>query len=102
MNETQVQQHCVEKPSLQKAGINGEISTVPLSSIIEHDYKYYSWVSFIVQLFIVTSISVSYMTMGSALHHTIKGVVDSYWNPSIEAETDLRKYGNLFQYVTVR
>ncbi|CAF0761396.1 unnamed protein product, partial [Didymodactylos carnosus] len=101
INETQEQHHCIYTPSLEKAEENGEISTVPLSTILD-DYKYFSWISLIVQLFIVISISVSYMTMGSALHHTIKGVVDSYWSPTIEAETDLRKYGNLFQYFTVR
>lgn len=60
------------------------------------------------------------MTMGSALHHTskiyifieillirffdllVKGVVDSYWNTTLEAETNLTRYGRVFQYVTVR
>ncbi|CAF4441725.1 unnamed protein product, partial [Adineta steineri] len=29
-------------------------------------------------------------------------VVDAYWNPTLEAETNLRKYGNAFEYITVR
>ncbi|CAF0918811.1 unnamed protein product [Rotaria sordida] len=103
LNESQIKGQCIYSPSLQRAELNGEISTVPLSKILEtDDYKFFQYVSFIVQLFIVISISVSFMTMGSALHHTIKGVVDSFWNPTIEAETSLTKYGNIFQYITVR
>lgn len=84
------------------------------------EYKFLQYVSVIVQLFIVISISVSFMTMGSALHHTskihhtcilaniylfsllVKGVVDSFWNPVLEVETSLTKYGSIFQYITVR
>ena len=32
----------------------------------------------------------------------VKGVVDSYWNTTLEAETNLTRYGQVFQYVTVR
>ncbi|CAF0727796.1 unnamed protein product [Rotaria sp. Silwood1] len=103
LNESQIQGQCIYSPSLQRAELNGEISTVPLSKILEKDdYKFFQYVSFIVQLFIVISISVSFMTMGSALHHTIKGVVDSFWNPALEAETSLTRYGNVFQYITIR
>jgi hypothetical protein len=91
-----------------------------LNQILEKDeYTFFQYVSLIVQLFIVTSISVSYMTMGSALHHTseiiclykfneyiiyllVKGVVDSYWNITLEAETNLTRYGPVFRYVTIR
>ncbi|UJR25547.1 hypothetical protein I4U23_006892 [Adineta vaga] len=103
MNESQIHGKCILSPSLKKAEMNGEISTIPLSQILENgEYNYFQYVAFIVQLFIITSISVSFMTMGSALHHTIKGVVDSYWNPTLEAETSLRKYGNIFEYITAR
>lgn len=103
INESQIAGSCSPSPSLQDAAKKGEISTVPLSEILQSgDYKYFQYVSFIVQLFIVISISVSYMTMGSALHHTIKGVVDSYWTTKLEVETSLTKYGQVFQYITVR
>ncbi|CAF1508144.1 unnamed protein product, partial [Didymodactylos carnosus] len=46
--------------AIQRAEKNGDISTVPLSTILDN-YKYFSWISLIVQLFIVISISVSYM-----------------------------------------
>ncbi|CAF0917772.1 unnamed protein product [Adineta ricciae] len=103
MNDSQIHGQCIQSPSLKKSALNGEISTVPLTQILENgEFSYFQYVSFIVQLFIITSISVSFMTMGSALHHTIKGVVDSYWNPTLEAETSLRKYGSIFEYITVR
>ncbi|CAF2490501.1 unnamed protein product [Rotaria sp. Silwood2] len=103
LNESQIRGHCIYSPSLKAAELNGEISTVPLSKILEtENYKFFQYVSFIVQVFIVISISVSFMTMGSALHHTIKGVVDSFWNPTLEVETSLTKYGTVFQYITVR
>ncbi|CAF3353316.1 unnamed protein product [Rotaria socialis] len=104
LNESQIRDRCMlYSPSLKKAALGGQISTVPLSEVLENDeFKFFQYVSFIVQLFIVISISVSFMTMGSALHHTIKGVVDSFWNPTLEAETNLAKYGNPFQYITAR
>ena len=54
---------------------------IVFSKILESgEFSYFQYVSFIVQLFIITSISVSFMTMGSALHHTSK----SLWNLSKE------------------
>jgi len=103
VNETQSNGGFCSKPSLKKAALNGQISTVPLTEILENGrHTYFQYVSFIVQLFIVISISVSYMTMGSALHHTIKGVVDSYWSPDLEAKTNLGHRGRFFQFVTAR
>jgi len=103
LNESQIQGQCIYTASLERAELNGEISTGPLSRILgKGEYTFFQYVSFIVQIFIVTSISVSYMTMGSALHHTIKGVVDSYWSTTLEAETNLTRYGRVFQYVTIR
>ena len=65
--------------SLEASHDKGEISTIPLSAVIEADHPQYSVVSIFVEFFIMVSITVSYLTFGSAMHHMISGVVQSFW-----------------------
>jgi len=65
--------------SLENAHDKGDISTIPLSSVIEADHPQYSIVSIFVEFFIMVSITVSYLTFGSAMHHMISGMVESFW-----------------------
>lgn len=66
---------CRHNSSLEEAGRQGEISTIPLTSVIKHLYPTFGWVATLIRLFIVISITVSYLTMGAAMFHTIKGFV---------------------------
>ncbi|XP_064615193.1 uncharacterized protein LOC135479301 [Liolophura sinensis] len=61
---------CHSNISLQHSNENGEISTVPLTMIIHDHYPSYMWIAVLVEVFIVISTTVSYLTIGAALHHT--------------------------------
>ncbi|KAG7280740.1 hypothetical protein CRUP_037670 [Coryphaenoides rupestris] len=70
--------------SLEAAEKAGEISTIPLTKIIMERHKAYCWVSELIQVFIAISITVSFLVMGSALKHTIDGLVSSLWTDRLE------------------
>ncbi|XP_046580605.1 uncharacterized protein LOC124288084 [Haliotis rubra] len=74
-----VSEVCTGDLSLESAAKHGEISTLPLTKILQRDYPHFKWVAFLVELFIVISITVSYLTIGTALHHTLSGWVESSW-----------------------
>ncbi|XP_031641813.1 uncharacterized protein LOC116353057 [Oncorhynchus kisutch] len=52
--------------------------------IISLKYRHYSWVAELIQIFIAISITVSFLVMGSAMKHTIDGLVNSHWNTKLE------------------
>lgn len=56
------------------AAVRGEISTIPLTKLLERDHPRLTWVAILIQVFIMVSISVSYLTIGTALHHTCKEI----------------------------
>ncbi|XP_076435558.1 uncharacterized protein LOC143275376 [Babylonia areolata] len=68
---------CHGELSLESAKFKGEISTLPMTKILGRDYPRYTWVAVLVEVFIMVSITVSYLTIGGALYHTLTGVVHS-------------------------
>ncbi|XP_069103802.1 uncharacterized protein [Argopecten irradians] len=72
-------QMCENSISLQGSAALGEISTIPLTKIIEEKYPSFYYVAILVEVFIVVSITVSFLTIGAVLHHTVQGWVDSVW-----------------------
>ena len=40
--------------------------------VINDNYPTFKWVALLVELFIIVSITVSYLTIGAVLHHTCK------------------------------
>ncbi|XP_052784887.1 uncharacterized protein LOC128220506 isoform X2 [Mya arenaria] len=70
---------CYNDVSLESAAKHGEISTIPLTTVISRTYPTFEWVAILVELFIVVSITVSYLTIGAVLHHTLNGWVNSFW-----------------------
>ncbi|XP_053404886.1 uncharacterized protein LOC123556145 [Mercenaria mercenaria] len=46
---------------------------------INQSYPTFKWVAMLVELFIAVSITVSYLTIGAVLHHTLNGWVNSFW-----------------------
>ncbi|CAL8307549.1 unnamed protein product [Lota lota] len=70
--------------SLEASEKAGEIATIPLTKIIREQHKAYCWVSELIQIFIAISITVSFLVMGSAMKHTIDGLVSSLWTDRLE------------------
>ncbi|XP_035997508.1 uncharacterized protein si:ch211-51h4.2 isoform X2 [Fundulus heteroclitus] len=70
--------------SLEESEKAGEIATIPLTKIINERYKAYSWVAELIQVFIAISVTVSFLVMGSAMKHTIDGLVSSLWSSRLE------------------
>ncbi|XP_008304766.1 uncharacterized protein LOC103376175, partial [Stegastes partitus] len=52
--------------------------------IINERYRAYSWVAELIQVFIAISVTVSFLVMGSAMKHTIDGLVSSLWTSRLE------------------
>ncbi|XP_070538677.1 uncharacterized protein [Ptychodera flava] len=71
--------NCLQNISLYNSKQQGEISTIPLIKIIETEYPQFNWVAILVEMFIIISITVSFLTIGSALVHTLSGWLDSLW-----------------------
>lgn len=72
---------CAHNLSLESAEENGDISTIPLTQIIHQLYPGYDWIATLIELFIMLSITVSFLTMGAALQHTLIGWVESMFGP---------------------
>ncbi|KAG7220486.1 hypothetical protein INR49_018171 [Caranx melampygus] len=70
--------------SLEESEKAGEIATIPLTKIINERYRAYSWVAELIQVFIAISVTVSFLVMGSAMKHTIDGLVSSMWSRRLE------------------
>ncbi|KAM9761599.1 uncharacterized protein ACNS7B_003980 [Menidia menidia] len=70
--------------SLENSERAGEIATIPLTQIINQHYPAYSWVAELIQVFISISITVSFLVMGSAMKHTMDGLVSSLWSSRLD------------------
>eukprot|EP01028_Stygiella_incarcerata_P010855 TRINITY_DN5875_c0_g1_i1.p1 TRINITY_DN5875_c0_g1~~TRINITY_DN5875_c0_g1_i1.p1 ORF type:complete len:601 (-),score=145.36 TRINITY_DN5875_c0_g1_i1:1619-3421(-) len=62
-----------DEPTLKKAEKDGDMATVPVVDVIKRDHPQYTWVAILVEIFIMLSITVSFMTMGTALKHVLDG-----------------------------
>ncbi|KAM8745339.1 uncharacterized protein AB9X84_016587 [Acanthopagrus schlegelii] len=70
--------------SLEESEKAGEIATIPLTKIINERYRAYSWVAELIQVFIAISVTVSFLVMGSAMKHTIDGLVAALCSSRLE------------------
>ncbi|XP_041862943.1 uncharacterized protein si:ch211-51h4.2 isoform X2 [Melanotaenia boesemani] len=70
--------------SLENSEKAGEIATIPLTKIINEHYRAFSWVAELIQVFIAISVTVSFLVMGSAMKHTLDGLVSSLWSSRLE------------------
>lgn len=66
--------------SLEHAEQNGDISTVGLVKVISlnPNLSQFKWIGILVEIFISTSISVSFVTMSSGLKHVLDGYAKSF------------------------
>ncbi|XP_067944169.1 uncharacterized protein [Watersipora subatra] len=65
--------------TLEWAAENGQISTVPFTKVIKEDYSQFSWVAWLITVFIVVSITVSYTIAITSICQTVEGFVASKW-----------------------
>ncbi|XP_063058159.1 uncharacterized protein si:ch211-51h4.2 [Engraulis encrasicolus] len=70
--------------SLEGSERAGEIATIPLTKIIMQKYQRFFWVADLIEIFIAISITVSFLVMGSAMKHTIEGLVSSQWTVKMD------------------
>lgn len=66
------------RPSLEYSNDNGEIATISLIEIIQKDFPEYNWLAVVVQVFIMISITVSFITISSGMKHMLDGYVKSF------------------------
>jgi len=80
-----------DSPSLTRAAENGCISTIPLTEILNDQEPALSWIAKVVEAFIVISVTISFITVGSGLKNFIDGYVLNFaaWMP-IHAITKFR------------
>jgi len=57
--------------------LSGEISTKPLLNIIAKTSSQFSWLGILINIFIMASITVSFVTVGTAMKHVLDGFVCS-------------------------
>ncbi|XP_059394271.1 uncharacterized protein si:ch211-51h4.2 isoform X2 [Carassius carassius] len=88
--------------SLEESEKAGEIATIPLTKIITQKYSRFSWVAELIQIFTTISITVSFLVMGTAMKHTIDGLVASHWTENAEwmarIRSQWRTSGQSFQH----
>jgi len=60
-------------PSLERAMENGCISTIPLTEIVRGKQPSLRWVAHVVEAFIMVSVTVSFITVGSGLKNYLDG-----------------------------
>eukprot|EP01027_Heterolobosea_sp_BB2_P018522 GEZU01026078.1.p1 GENE.GEZU01026078.1~~GEZU01026078.1.p1 ORF type:complete len:563 (+),score=72.96 GEZU01026078.1:174-1862(+) len=61
------------EPTLRQAAEKGQISTMPLAEVLRQRYPKYLWLTYVIQIFIVISVTASFVTLGSALKHLLDG-----------------------------
>ncbi|XP_051528383.1 uncharacterized protein si:ch211-51h4.2 isoform X2 [Myxocyprinus asiaticus] len=89
--------------SLEESEKAGEIATIPLTKIITQRYSRFSWVAELIQIFITISITVSFLVMGTAMKHTIDGLVSTHWAENAEwmAKISTRVFPHSAQWRTL-
>ncbi|EGC30319.1 hypothetical protein DICPUDRAFT_6061, partial [Dictyostelium purpureum] len=60
-------------PSLEEAAIHGEIATIPLMKVVSESFPQFLWIAYLVNIFIVISITISFITVGTGFKHTLDG-----------------------------
>jgi len=63
--------------SLMSAEREGQIATIPLVQIIQQQFPQYNWIATLINVFIVLSITVSFITMSTGMKHVLEGFVRS-------------------------
>jgi len=65
-------------PSLQSAETNGQLCTVPLVLLIQKTLPQFAWLGNFLTAFVLISLSVSFISVGSALKQQIDGYIKAF------------------------
>eukprot|EP01129_Flabellula_baltica_P006641 TRINITY_DN2501_c0_g1_i1.p1 TRINITY_DN2501_c0_g1~~TRINITY_DN2501_c0_g1_i1.p1 ORF type:complete len:459 (-),score=46.93 TRINITY_DN2501_c0_g1_i1:23-1399(-) len=68
--------------TLEKSAEHGEIATIPLINTVRQNFPEYEWIAICIDLFIIVSITVSFLTVGTAFKHVLDGVAQSISYPA--------------------
>lgn len=86
-------------PTLERSSQLGEPSTVPLISILNTGKGNFGWIGYLVAVFIMVSITVSFMAMSSGLKHMLDGWIKSFnsWTskPNSYGHSIVRRCGSI-------
>jgi len=92
--------------SLEDAAENGCISTVPLTNIIKQRESGLDWIATIVKVFIVVSISISFITVGSGMKNFLDGYAFTFatkvQNKAADGSRTAGKVVNFFDRVQAK
>ncbi len=84
--------------SLEQAGKNGQISTIPLMEVIKQSYPTLKWLALLIDVFVALSITVSFITVGSGTKHTFDGLALGYHEAVLQrADADAQATDSLLQ-----
>jgi len=70
-----------------RAEEEGVPSTVPLINIIEQRYQQFTWIATTVDVFIITSITVSFVVVGTGMKHVLDGFAGEWKTSPLEASS---------------
>ncbi|KAL9965798.1 hypothetical protein ACROYT_G029645 [Oculina patagonica] len=62
------------------AARNGVTSVIPVTKIIKSNYPDYGWIAILVQVFVIVSVAVSFLTMGAGMRHMVDSWFDSFYS----------------------
>ncbi|EGG22399.1 hypothetical protein DFA_04518 [Cavenderia fasciculata] len=79
-------------PSLLEAEKKGQIATIPLMGVVEQFYPEFLWIARITDIFIVISISISFITVGTGFKHTLDGFSHSWRKSSLQKSSTNKKH----------
>lgn len=68
------------EPTLEKALKEQQISTVILVDVLQKNYPQFTWISYVVSVFIMVSVTVSFVTLSTGFKHMLDGYVKSFIN----------------------
>ncbi|KAF2071012.1 hypothetical protein CYY_007672 [Polysphondylium violaceum] len=71
-------------PSLEAAAESGSIATIPLMKMVKLYYPQFLWITRLIDIFIVVSITISFITVGSGFKHTLDGFSQTWRTKSLQ------------------
>eukprot|EP01064_Diplonema_japonicum_P000665 TRINITY_DN10433_c0_g1_i2.p1 TRINITY_DN10433_c0_g1~~TRINITY_DN10433_c0_g1_i2.p1 ORF type:complete len:481 (+),score=85.34 TRINITY_DN10433_c0_g1_i2:55-1497(+) len=64
-----------DHPSLERAAKHHDISTIPLLQFLSIEYPQYEFIGLVVNIFIIISVTVSFIALGLGMKHYVDGAV---------------------------